>query len=191
MTAPLPSSKFQLVSYSRSVTSSITGPMEKIFGLVEVAPSSIDRAGWHGRRMATIWWFLNKFLPLLTFLLPGSIVSWLMAEAMTSTNQTSRSSLRVGGAHSMALFLVLDENSSASCLSARGVSTWLKMVVGGGWWPPSGSSISRPFIMSSQVIFTNSWMACLNSLTLKDGSQDSLADYTSLPSFGGIDNKLL
>ena len=50
MRAPLPSSEFWLVSYSLSVTSSITGPVEKIFGLIEVAPSSIDRAGQHGRK---------------------------------------------------------------------------------------------------------------------------------------------
>ena len=128
MTAPSPSVEFWLVSYSLSVTSSITGPVEKIFGLVEVAPSLIDRAGWHGGKTATIRWFLNKFLPLLTFLLPGSIASQLIEEATTSTNGSSRSSLRVGGAHLMALFLV--EDSSASCLLARGFSTWLKMVAG-------------------------------------------------------------
>ena len=32
----------------------------------------------------------------------------------------------------MALFLVLVEDSSASCLLAGGSSTWLKMVVGDG-----------------------------------------------------------
>ena len=53
MTAPSPSGKFQLVSYSQSVTSSITGPVEEIFRLIEVAPSSIDRAGWHGRHHST------------------------------------------------------------------------------------------------------------------------------------------
>ena len=54
MATPLPDSKFWLVSYSQSVISSITGPVEKIFGLVEVAPSSNDRAGQCGGRMVTI-----------------------------------------------------------------------------------------------------------------------------------------
>ena len=130
MVTPLPSGKFRLVSYSRLVISSVTGPMEKIFGLIEVAPSSIDRAGWHGRRTSTIQQFLSKLLLLLTFPLPGSIVSRLIKEVTTSTNRSSRSSLRVGGAHSMALFLA--EDSSASCLLAGRLSTWLKMVVGGG-----------------------------------------------------------
>ena len=154
MTAPLPSSEFWLVSYSLLVTSSITGPVEKIFGLVEVVPSSIDGGGWCGRKMATIQWLLSMFLLLLTSPLPASIVSWLIEEVKTSTNQLSCSSLRVGGAHSMALFPV--EDSSASFLSAGGFSTQLKMVIGGSWWPPSGSSISRPFITSSRVILTNS-----------------------------------
>ena len=34
--------RVQLISYSQSVISSITGPMEMIFGHIEVAPSSID-----------------------------------------------------------------------------------------------------------------------------------------------------
>ena len=32
MVTPLPNSEFRLVSYSRSVISSITGPMEEAFG---------------------------------------------------------------------------------------------------------------------------------------------------------------
>ena len=127
-----PNGKFQLISYSQSVISSITGPVEKIFGHIEVAPSSIDRAGWHGRKTATHQQFRSKFLPLLTFSLPGPIVSQLIEEVMTSTKRSSRSNLRVGGAHLTALFLVLAEDSSASCLSAGGFSTWLKMVVGDG-----------------------------------------------------------
>ena len=166
MTIPSPNGKFWLVSYSQSVISSITGPEEKIFGHAKVAPSSAGRMVQCAGKMATIQWFLSKFLPLLTFLFLGSIASWLIKEAMTNTNQLSCSSLRVGGAHSTALFLVLVEDSSTSCLLARGSSTQVKMVVGDGWWPPSGSSISRPFITSSQVIFTNSQMACLNSLML-------------------------
>ena len=132
MIAPLPNGKFRLVSYSRSVISSITGPVEKIFGHVEVAPSLVDRMVQHARKMATLQWFLSKFLPLSTFLSLGPIVSRLIKEVMTSTKQSSCSSLRVGGAHSMALFLVLVEDSSTSCLSAGGSSTWLKMVVGDG-----------------------------------------------------------
>ena len=132
MTVPLLNGKFWLVSYSRSVISSITGPEEKIFGHAEVVPSSAGRMAWHARKTAAIRWFLSKFLPLLTFPLLGSIVSQLIKEVMTNTNQSSCSSLRVGGAHSMALFLVLAEDSSASCLLARGSSTWLKMVVGDG-----------------------------------------------------------
>ena len=75
MTVPLPNSKFWLVSYSRSVISSITGPEEKIFRHAEVAPSLAGRMAWHAGKMATIQWFLSKFLPLLTFPLLGSIVS--------------------------------------------------------------------------------------------------------------------
>ena len=45
MTAPLPNGKFWLVSYSQSVISSITGPVEKIFGHIEVAPSLVGRMG--------------------------------------------------------------------------------------------------------------------------------------------------
>ena len=86
MTAPSPNGKFWLVSYSQLVISSITGPVEEIFRLVEVAPSSINRAGWHGRRTAAIQWFLNKLLLLLMFPLPGSIVGQLIEEVMTSTN---------------------------------------------------------------------------------------------------------
>ena len=171
MTVPLPSGKFWLVSYSWSVISSITGPEEKIFGHAKVAPSLAGRMVWCARKMATIRWFLSKFLPLSMFPLLGSIVRQLIKEVMTNTNRSSCSSLRVGGVHSMALFLVLVEDSSASCLLAGGSSTWLKMVVGDGWWPPSGSSISRPFITSSWMIFTNSWMACLNSLTLSARGQ--------------------
>ena len=166
MATHLPNGKFQLISYSRSVISSITGPMEKIFGHVEVAPSSINRAGQCGRKTAALWQFWSKFPPLSTFSLPGPIVSQLIKEVMTSTKQSSCSNLRVGGAHLMALFLLLAEDSSTSCLLAGGFSTQLKMVVGDRWWPPSGSSISRPFITSSQVISTNSQTACLNSLTL-------------------------
>ena len=108
--------------------------------------------------------FKVSFQPLLTLLPPGPIVSQLIKEVMTSTKQSSCSNLRVGGAHSMALSLGLAEDSSASCLSARGPSTRLNMVVGDGWWPPSGFYIMRPFITSSWVIFTNSRTACLNSL---------------------------
>ena len=153
MATHLPNGKFWLISYSWLVISSITGPVEKIFRHVEVAPSSIDWAGQWGGQTATLWWFQSKFLPLLMFLLPGPIVSQFIEEVMTSKKQSSRSNLRVGGAHLTALFLVLVEDSSASCLSARGFSTQLKMVVG-------------VVITSSRVIFTNSQMACLNSLTL-------------------------
>ena len=76
--------------------------------------------------------FLSKFLPLSTFPLLGCIVSQLIEEATTNTDQLSCSSLRVGGVHSMALLLVLAEDSSTSCLWAGGSSTWLKMVVGDG-----------------------------------------------------------
>ena len=132
MTVPSPNGEFWLVSYSRSVISSITGPEEKIFRHAEVAPSSVNRMVQHARKTAAIRWFLSKFLPLSMFPLLGSIVSRLIKEAMTNTNRSSHSSLRVGGAHSTALFLVLVEDSSASCLSAGGSSTWLKMVVGDG-----------------------------------------------------------
>ena len=166
MTVPSPNSEFWLVSYSQSVISSIMGPKEKIFRHAEVVPSLASRVAWCVRKTAAIWRFLSNFLPVLTFLLLGSIVSRLIQEAMTNTNWSSHSSLRVGGAHSMALSLVLVEDSSTSCLLAGGSSTQLKMVVGDGWWPPSGSSISRPFITSSRVIFTNLQMACLNCLML-------------------------
>ena len=85
------------------------------------------------------------------------------------------------------------EDSANSCLLAGGLSTQLNMVVGDSWWPPSGSFILRPSITSSQVIFTNSQMACLNSLTLSANgrSPDSPADCTSLPSVEGTNNKLL
>ena len=106
--------------------------MEKIFGHIEVAPSLVNRMAQCARKMAAIQWFLSKFLLLLMFPLPGSIVSQLIKEAMTSTNQSSCSSLRVGGAHLTALFLVLAEDSSAFCLLVGGSSTWLKMVVGDG-----------------------------------------------------------
>ena len=153
-----------LASYSWLVMSSMAGPVEEVFGSVEVVPPSIGRAGQHGRKMATLWWLWSKFLPLLMLLPPGPIVSSLIKEVTTSRKWSSHSNCRVGGAHLTALSLGLVEDSSASCLSARGPSTWLNMVVGDSWWPPSGSSISRPFILSSQAIFTNSWMACLNSL---------------------------
>ena len=132
MTVPSPNGKFWLVSYSRSVISSITGPKEKIFRHAKVAPSSAGRMARHAGKTATIRWFLSKFLPLSMFLLLGSIVSQLIEEAMTNTNRSSRSSLRVGGVHSRALLLVLVEDSSASCLLARGSRTQLKMVVGDG-----------------------------------------------------------
>ena len=61
----------------------------------------------------------------------------------------------------MALSLGQVEDSSTSCLLTRGPSTQLNMVVRDGQWPSSGSSILRPSIMSSQVIFMNSQMACL------------------------------
>ena len=130
MTVPSPNGKFWLVSYSPLVTSSITGPEEKIFGHAEVAPSSVGRMAWHARKTAAIRWFLSKFLPLSMFPLLGSIVSPLIEEAKTNTNRSSLSSLRVGGAHSTALFLVLAEDSSSFYLLAGGSSTWLKMVVG-------------------------------------------------------------
>ena len=132
MIAPLPNGEFRLVSYSQLVISSITGPLEKIFRHVEVVPSTADRMGQHAGKMVTLWWFRSKFLPLSTILLLGPIVSQLIKEVMTSTKQSSCSNLRVGGAHSMALFLVLAEDSSASCLSAGRSSTQLKMVVGDG-----------------------------------------------------------
>ena len=166
METHLPNGKIWLISYSP--ISNI-----QIFGHVEVAPSSINWAGWHGRNMATLQWFQSKFPPLLMFSSPGPIVSRLIEEVMTSTKWSSHSNLRVGGVHSMALFLVLAEDSSASCVLLRGFSTWMKMAVGYGWCPPSGSSISRPFITSSQVIFTNLWTACLNSLTLLAKGQKS------------------
>ena len=106
--------------------------MEKIFRHVEVVPSSVNRMVRLAGKMAAIRQFLSKFLLLSMFLLPGSIVSQLIKDLTTSTNQLSCSNLRVGGAHLMALFLVLAEDSSASCLSARGSSTRLKMVVGDG-----------------------------------------------------------
>ena len=193
MATHFPNGEFWLASYSQSVISSITGPVEKIFELIEVAPSSIDRAGWHGRKMATIQWLWSKFLPLLMFLLPGPIVSLLIKEVMTSTKQSSHSNLGVGGAPLMALSHSLAEDSSTSCLLARGFSTWLKMVVGDGWWPPSGSSISRSFIPSSRVIFTNAWMACLNSLMLSAIGQKSgfLGRLRFSTHVGGTGNKLL
>ena len=146
--------------------SSMVGPVEEAFRSIEVAPLSIGRAGQHGGKMATFWWLWSKFPPLPMLLLPGPIVSRLIEEVMTSIKRSSHSNLRVGGAHLMALSLGLAEDSSASCLSARGPSTQLNMVVGDGWWPPSGSSILRPFITSSRMIFINSQMACLNYLTL-------------------------
>ena len=73
----------------------------------------------------------------------------------------------------MALSLGWAGDSTDSCLSAGGPSTWLNMVVGDGWWPPSGSSILRPSITSSQVNLMNSQMACLNSLTLSAKGQKS------------------
>ena len=75
MIVPLPNGKFWLFSYSRSVISSITVPKEKIFGHAEVAPSLASRMVWCARKMAAIRQFLSKFLPLLMFLLLGSIVS--------------------------------------------------------------------------------------------------------------------
>ena len=49
MTVPLPNGKFWLVSYSRSVISSITGPKERIFRQAEVVPSSVNRMAWHAK----------------------------------------------------------------------------------------------------------------------------------------------
>ena len=86
MTVPLPNGEFWLVSHSRSVISPITGPEEKIFGHAEVVPSLVNRMAWHAGKMATIQWFLSKFLPLSMFPLLGSIVSRLIKEAMTNTN---------------------------------------------------------------------------------------------------------
>ena len=37
-----------------TVMSSIAGPVEVVFGSVEVVPPSIGRAGQHGRKMATL-----------------------------------------------------------------------------------------------------------------------------------------
>ena len=54
MTAPLPNGEFWLVSYSQSVISSITGPVEKIFRHVEVVPSLVNRMAWHAGKMAAI-----------------------------------------------------------------------------------------------------------------------------------------
>ena len=81
LTVPLPNGEFWLVFYSRSVISSITGPVEKIFRHVEVAPSSVDRMVQRAGKMATIQQFLSKFLLLSMFPLPGSIVSQLIKEA--------------------------------------------------------------------------------------------------------------
>ena len=153
MATPLPNGEFRLVPYSWSVIFSITGPVEKIFRIIEVAPSSIDRAGQCGGRMAAIRQLWSKFLPLSMFLLPGSIGSCLIEEVTTSIKWSSHSNLRVGGAHLTALFLVLAEDSSASCLLAGGFSTWLKMVIGGDWWPPSGSAISRPLYENTLLYF--------------------------------------
>ena len=108
----------------------MTGPVEGLFGSIEAAPLPIGRAGWHGRKMATLQWLWSKFLPLLTLLPPGPIVSRLIEEATTSTNWSSHSNLRVGGVQLTALSLGLAEDSSASCLLARGPRTQLNMVVG-------------------------------------------------------------
>ena len=156
MATHLTNGEFQLASHSWSVMSSIIKPVDEMFGSAEVAPPTICRAGWCGGKMATLWWLRSKFLPLPVLLPLGPILSRLIKEVTTSTKRSSHSNLRVGGAHSMTLSLGLAEDSSACCLLAWGPSTWLNMVVGDGWWPPSGSFISRPFIMSSQVIFTNS-----------------------------------
>ena len=90
----------------------------------------------------------------------------------------------------MALPLGQAEDSSNSCLSAGGPSTLLNMVVGDGLWSPSGCSILRPSITSSWVIFKNSQMACLNSLTLSAKGWKS-GFPSRLPSVGGTNNKLL
>ena len=91
----------------------------------------------------------------------------------------------------MALFLVLVEDSSASCLLAGGPSTQLNMVIGGSWWPPSGSSILRPFITSSWVMFMNGLPQLPHAFSQRAGSLDFLAGGTSPPSVGGTYNKLL
>ena len=44
----------QSASYSWPVMSSMVGPVEEAFGSIEVVPPSIGRAGWHGRKMATL-----------------------------------------------------------------------------------------------------------------------------------------
>ena len=161
-----PNGEFQLVSYSQSVISSITGPVEMIFGLVEVAPSSMDKAGWCGRRTAAIQWLQRKFPPLSMFPSPGSIVSQLIEEVMTSIKRSSHSNLRIGGAHSIALFPGPTENSSAFCLLAGGSNTQLKMVFRGNCWQPPCSPILRSCMTSSLLMFMNSQTACLSSLTL-------------------------
>ena len=56
--------------------------------------------------------------------------------------------------------------SIISSLLAGESNTQLNIVAEDGWWPPVGSSISRPSNISPFVIFTNSCMARLSSLTL-------------------------
>ena len=82
----LPNGKSWLVPYSRLVISSITGPVEKIFRHIEVAPSSVDRMGRCAGKMATLQQFWSKFPPLSMFLslgptslmvgMPASGLSW-------------------------------------------------------------------------------------------------------------------
>ena len=133
----------QWTPYSWLVTCSIIGPVE-VSGSIEVALLSVG-----SRKMVPLHRPQSKFLPPLTLLPFGPIVSRFIEEVMTSIMQSSHSNLRVGGVHLTALSLGWVEDSSASCLSARGSSTWLNMVVGDGWWPSSGPSISRPSITSS------------------------------------------
>ena len=93
----------------------------------------------------------------------------------------------------MALFLVLAEDSSASCLSARGFSTWLKMVVGMADVHPQALPSLDPLSHLPRIYSrTHEQLVLTPSCSqLKDGSQDSLADCVSPHSAGGIDNKLL
>ena len=78
--------RVQWAPYSWPVMSSMVRPVEVVFRSIEVMPPSIGRAGWHGRKMATLRWLWSEFLPLMTVSLPGPIVSRLIEEVMTSTN---------------------------------------------------------------------------------------------------------
>ena len=65
----------QWAPYSWLVMSSRVRPVEVACRSVEVMPPSMDRAGQHGRKMATLRWLRSEFLSLMTLLPPGPIVS--------------------------------------------------------------------------------------------------------------------